>query len=85
MIHGNIDGIRKSTLDSLETLYEMEIPEDVFLPAELMDKLAEVSSAVNREISVYVSRAGEVIDVTVGGLESVPLPDKRQRRNPYRA
>jgi len=81
MIHGNTDGIRKSTLDSLETLYEMEVPEDEFLPAELMDKLVRVSSAVNREISVYVSRAGEVIDVTVGGLESVPLPDKRQRRN----
>jgi len=81
MIHGNTDGIRKSTLASLETLYEMEIPEDMFLPPELMRKLAEVSSAINREISVYISRAGEVIDVTIGGLESVPLADKHQRRN----
>jgi len=81
MIHGNTDGIRKSTLDSLEALYEMEIPEDMFLPPDLMRKLAEVSSAINREISVYISRAGEVIDVTIGGLESVPLADKHQRRN----
>jgi GTP-binding protein HflX len=81
MIHGNTEGIRKSTLDALEALYEMEIPEDRFLPPDLMRKLAEVSSAVNREISVYLSRAGEVIDVTIGGLESVPLADKHQRRN----
>jgi len=59
----------------------MEIPEDMFLPPDLMQKLAQVSSAINREISVYVSRAGEVIDVTIGGLESVPLTDKHQRRN----
>jgi len=84
VIHGNTDGIRKSTLDALETLYEMEIPEDTFLPAELMRKLAEVSSAINREISVYLSRAGEVIEVTIGGLESVPLADRRQRRNQER-
>ena len=81
MIHGNTEGIRKSTLDALETLYEMEFPEDMFLPPELMRKLAEVSSAVNREISVYLSRGGEVLDVTIGGLESVPLTDMHRRRN----
>ncbi len=81
MIHGNTDGVRKSTLDALDTLYELEIPEDQFLPLELMRKLAEVSCAINREISVYLSRGGEVLDITIGGLESVPLSDMHQRRN----
>ncbi len=81
MVHGNVEGIRKSTLDLLDTLYELEVPEDVFLPPDLMRMLAEISSAINREISVYISRGGEVIDVTIGGLESVPLTDKHQRRN----
>ncbi len=81
MIHGNIDGIRQSTLDALEKLYEWEIDDDTFAPTEMIDLLAQVSCAVNREISVYLSRGGEVLDVTIGGLESVPLADMHQRRN----
>lgn len=81
MIHGNIEGIRQSTLKELEAFYETEISEGEFLPLELMRKLAQISGAVNREISIYISRGGEVLDVTIGGLESVPLTDMHQRRN----
>ena len=81
MIHGNTDGVRQSVLKELEAFFEWEIPEDSFAPPALIDRLAQVSCAINREISVYLSRGGEVLDVTIGGLESVPLTAMHQRRN----
>lgn len=37
MIYGNKEGIRDSLLAKLETLYDIEIPAEVFAPAELLD------------------------------------------------
>ena len=51
MIYGNKEGIRDSMLAKLETLYDIEIPTEVFAPAELLDALAAFSCAINREIS----------------------------------
>ena len=84
MIYGNIEGIRKSVLIEMEQLYELEFEPDEFLPEVLMDKLAQYSELFNREVMVYLSRYGEVIEITVGSLESVPLSAKRMRRNPNR-
>ena len=60
MIYGNKEGIRDSLLAQLETLYDLEIPAEVFAPAELLDVLAAFTCAINREISMYISRSGEV-------------------------
>ena len=73
MIYGNKEGIRDSLLAKLETLYDIEIPAEVFAPAELLDVLAAFTCAINREISIYVSRSGEVLDITIGGMSSVEL------------
>ena len=37
--------------------------------------------ALNREISMYISRSGEVLDITIGGINSVDLKDMHLRRN----
>lgn len=81
MIHGNLEGVRASLIKEMETLYELEFEADVFAPPELTDLLVRFSAQIRREISVYISRAGDVLDVTVGGLESVPLPTVRMRRS----
>ncbi|HML47039.1 MAG TPA: GTPase HflX, partial [Clostridia bacterium] len=81
MIHGNLEGIRRTLLDQMEELYALEVPRDQFLPIELARTLAQMSARIRREISLYISRGGEVLDVTIGGLESVPLSDMRLRRN----
>lgn len=54
------------------------------LPAELLDVLAAFTCAINREISIYVSRSGEVLDITIGGVSSVELKDMHLRRNTKR-
>ena len=84
MIYGNKEGIRDSMLAKLETLYDIEIPAEVFAPAELLDALAAFSCAINREISMYISRSGEVLDITIGGISSVDLKDMHLRRNTRR-
>ena len=84
MIYGNKEGIRDSLLAKLETLYDIEIPAEVFAPAELLDVLAVFTCAINREISIYVSRSGEVLDITIGGVSSVELKDMHLRRNTKR-
>ena len=60
-IHGNTTGIRDSFLEQLKELYEFPVGSDEFLPPELAGLLAAATARINREISVYISRAGEVL------------------------
>lgn len=84
MIYGNKEGIRDSVLAQLETLYDLDLTGEVFAPAELLDVLAAFTCAINREISIYVSRSGAILDITIGGLNSVDLKDMHLRRNTRR-
>lgn len=83
-VHGNIEGIRDSQLVQLAALYDCPFETDEFAPRDLLLELARHSCALNREIAVYVSREGDVLDVTVGVIDSVPLQDLRLRRNAKR-
>lgn len=84
MIYGNKEGIRDSVLAQLETLYDLDLTGEMFAPAELLDVLAAFTCAINREISIYVSRSGSILDITIGGLNSVDLKDMHLRRNTRR-
>jgi len=84
MIYGNKEGIRDSVLAQLETLYDLDLTGEIFAPAELLDVLAMFTCAINREISIYVSRSGSILDITIGGLNSVDLKDMHLRRNTRR-
>ena len=83
-VHGNIQGIRESQLRELEALYDCPFEPNEFAPRDLLLELARHSCALNREIAVYVSRDGDVLDVTVGVNDSAPLQDVRLRRNSKR-
>lgn len=78
MINGNTEGIRKSYLDELETLYDMR--GDEFVSAEILELMAKYSCETNREISVFLSRSGRVLDVSIGSSQNVSLPYIRKRR-----
>ena len=71
-------------LARLDSLYSYELEEGEFLPRELMKMLAEVSCALNREIAVYITRDGEIVNVAVGTDCDVELTDFRLRRNANR-
>jgi len=81
MIYGNKEGVRDSLLAQMETLYDLDLTGEIFVPRELLDVLAVFTSAINREISIYISRSGSILDITIGNLNSVELKDMHLRRN----
>ncbi|MCR5566356.1 MAG: GTPase HflX [Clostridiales bacterium] len=83
-VQGNISGVRDATLAQLDSLYSYELEEGEFLPRGLMKVLAEISCALNREIAVYITRDGEIVNVAVGTDCDVELTDFRLRRNASR-
>ena len=83
-INGNTDGVRDAMLARLNALYSLELEEGSFLPRELMKLLAECSYDLNREIAVYITRDGEIVNVVIGTDCDVELTDFRLRRNTKR-
>ena len=83
-VYGNTEGIRDALLAKLDDLYSYELEEGEYLPRELMQLLAEYSCQLNREIAVYITRAGEIVHVAVGTDCDVELVDFRLRRNASR-
>ena len=80
-VHGNVTGVRDTLIEALGQLYDYEVDEDTFLPRELMQVLARFTGVLNREIAVYITRDGEVVDVSIGTDRDVELRDYRLRRN----
>ena len=83
-IHGNTEGIRKTVLDELTTLYDVQLEPGQFMPQDLLQSLCGYSASMNREIAVYITRVGEVADVLIGRADSIDLPDLRLRRGERR-
>ena len=83
-VHGNIEGVRKSVLDELAGLYDVQLEPDVFIPQELLQGLCAYSAALNREVALYITRDGEIADVFIGRSDHIDLPDLRLRRSQRR-
>lgn len=81
MIHGNLTGIRQSVLSELEKLYEAEFESDLFIPDPLLNLLVKYTQQINREMLVYLGRGGEVLEVAIGSIGSIALPERHMRRN----
>ena len=79
-VNGQIDGLKKSALESLRNLYDIKIPKGEVLTEELVSVLAQVSSSANREISVLTDRKGNVLDVRVGDSNSTGVYQVNARR-----
>lgn len=80
MINGNITGIKNTVLERLESIYDIKLSSKEFINTELAEILAEYTTILNREISVYISRTGTILDVSVGNDKNVSLPYIRKRR-----
>lgn len=77
-IKGNIKGIRDSVIAELQKLYDMQSPQ--LVSQELAVKLADITEYINREISVYITRSGQIIEIAVGDNATVELPSFSCRR-----
>lgn len=81
MIHGNLEGIRESLIQEMDRMYDMEFARDQFLPDRLIALLIRYTDILNREMMVYLSRDGEILEVAIGSISSIGLTEMHLRRN----
>lgn len=81
MIHGNLEGVREVLIQEMEKLYDIEFDRSMFLPDRLLSMLIRFTEALNREMMVYLSREGEILEVAVGSISSIGLTEMHLRRN----
>lgn len=83
-IGGKVQGLKKSLIQALEDLYELEIPQDMLWTQELVTRLSRLSGAMNREIAVYFDRKGRITSINVGDHATVSLDAVEGKRNATR-
>jgi GTP-binding protein HflX len=83
-INGNISGIRRSYIERLESIFDMETDRREFGTAEMLEALAFFTEATGREAMVYLDRAGRILTVAVGEQDRVSLPLLKTRRSEER-
>ena len=83
-IHGNTDGIRRTFIARLESIYDMEIDRSQFCTAEMLESLAFFTEVTGREAMVYIDRTGRILTIAVGEQDRVSLPVMRKRRSESR-
>jgi len=83
-VHGNLDGIRRSYINQLEAIYEMEIDRRQFCSQEMLETLAAFTETTGREAMVYIDRSGRIETVIVGEQDRVSIPVLRKRRSESR-
>ena len=83
-IYGNLKGIRNSVIEELKTLYDVKLDGGQLLTSELALRLADITEFINKEISLYITRSGQVEAVAVGSNDTVDLPPVEGRRGSSR-
>ncbi|MCL5023028.1 MAG: GTPase HflX [Nitrospirae bacterium] len=75
VIYGNISGLKGRNIRSLERIYRRRISPDKVVTQELARYLAEISSAIGRQLGVLIPRSGNVSHVIVGDTRGIIIPD----------
>ena len=83
-ISGNKKGIKDTVLVELQKLYEINVPLGQIITEELAESLARISEKIKREISLYITRSGQITDISLGHQENVELPQFKGRRGAIR-
>jgi GTP-binding protein HflX len=74
MIYGNIEGIKKTIIDELESVYLIKNLKDEICNTEIINIIARISGIIEREVSVGINRKGNVTSVAIGDSTSVEVP-----------
>lgn len=80
MVDGNTSGIKKVILDELEELSEMEFSAKEFIQVDFLCRISQISGELGREISIYLTRSGRIVNLSIGSSDQVTMPHMRKRR-----
>lgn len=74
MIYGNVEGIRKTILRKLDSLYDFRVDKDMLSNPEIIETICSITQDINKEISVAIDRKGNVTAVAIGDSSTVEMP-----------
>ncbi|MDR1906276.1 MAG: GTPase HflX, partial [Clostridiales bacterium] len=80
MIYGNTVGVKKSVLKRLEDLTENR-EKNYVVDEILLNEICAVSDKINREICVFISRAGRLLSIGIGDNATVSAEEYNIRRS----
>ncbi len=78
--YGNVNGLRSSVRQRIESLYRRRVPARQIIAPELSRDLARLSFEAGRQLGLLLSRDGTVEMVLVGGPRSLYIPDLPKSR-----
>jgi GTPase len=73
ILYGKLTGLKGSQIHAIERIYRRRVHAEL-ITAELGKYLAQVSSEVNRQIGVLISRKGVVTHVIIGDAKGIFIP-----------
>lgn len=73
-IYGDLKGLKTNHLKQLKRLYHQRIPGDRFTTPEFAQRLAAISTEIDKPLCVYFNRRGQVIRVGVGTPRQTQIP-----------
>lgn len=74
-IEGNLSNVKAYILEGLDSLYDLSVPIGQTATNELCSKMLELTDLLDREVAVYISRQGKIVQVSVGDNSTVDLPE----------
>ena len=80
-ITGNTAGVRRTALEDIRSLFDMAPQPGEYCSTEMIEAICAHTAALNREIGVYISRDGEILDVKIGTSDHVSGTDSQKRRS----
>ncbi len=72
---------RRSTMELIDIMFTQTVEKEQIISQELLDAMFNITNVEKREIAVFISRKGEIIDVAIGDASSVKLKEYREKRS----
>ena len=70
-ITGNLNGIKKNYINTLNDLCMQNYPKGEFVNYDLLNQICKISVAVSKEIALKISRNGELLEIIIGNCDNV--------------
>lgn len=79
-VYGSLQGLKPSEIKQLQRLYHQRIRSDRLTTVELAERIAAISAQLNKAVSVYLNRRGQVVRVGVGNPHQTRIPPSQLPR-----
>ena len=79
-IFGNLLGLKASQIRRLENLSRRRVPPQAIVSHELCRDLCTLSSETSRQIGLLIDRSGRVVQILMGEVDRIVIPDLKDYR-----